>query len=95
MSSWVKRLFGLGRKTISAAEWMNRARLTVLAEVPAVYRPRVSMLADQERILCYVYCESGASERVFEFKRSTAPEHAVRSKVRPWIMKQALQEQPL
>jgi len=53
------------------------------------------MLADRDRILFYVYCNSGASEHIFEFKRSVAPEQAVRNKVRPWIMNQALQEQPL
>jgi len=93
MSSWLSRLFG--RDKLSSAEWMNRARLAFLVEVPAVYRPRVSMLADRDRILFYVYCNSGASEHIFEFKRSVAPEQAVRNKVRPWIMNQALQEQPL
>jgi len=92
MSSWLSRLFR--RNKLTDAEWMNRARLAFLAEVPAIQRPRISMVADHKRILFYIHLNSG-TETIFEFQQASNPEDVVKTKVKPWVMKQQTKEQPL
>ena len=87
--SWLGKL--LGRKTLTPEEWMNRARIAIQCVVSFdsyINTPCIRMVADRKEIVLFAYVYGDAKcEHLFRFKLSSSPEHAIKTKVGPWIKK--------